>query len=107
MEITHICKTESLFAGAIELEGICAICGQKGILKHGFVGIYCPNCKNDFDFDGGWSRVVRQRREILELSRKEMAKLTGFAQSTIKQYEFGNCSKKYYKLTEELVKKGQ
>ena len=48
--------------------------------------------------------LVRMRRELLGLTRKQLAALLGYKRATVKQYEWVRCTMPYWKATEALMK---
>ena len=101
----HICTTKSLYAGAIDIKGACMVCGREDVhLRCGYVGTLCTVCGYDWESEFP-SGTVRQRREYLGLTRREMAERMGLAAATIKNYETIWPSKRYFDETLKIVKR--
>lgn len=102
----HICTEESFLINAPEIIIKCCICNKKCKSRIGWLGEKCSNCDSVYNpFDITIPDIVRKRRELLGLTRKQMGELTGYSKYTIKQYEFVRCSKAYYNLTIKLINK--
>lgn len=100
----HVTTNASLAAGCPKVEGICSICLTEQELTLGYVGIYCTNCNQSPDLAEPLSRVVRMQREYINMSRREISNATGYALSTISNYENSICSKKYAEEVSRLVR---
>lgn len=50
-----------------------------------------------------WPQVVSRRRTVLNISRREMARLTGFCIETIARCEHERCSEAYVTATGVLI----
>jgi len=94
-----------MMAGAIELpESECLVCCKITRQRAGYIGVQCLVCRSVIDFEENFrGRIVRMRREMLKLNRKEMGELTGYSPKTIKQYEWVWCTKNYYDKTREIM----
>lgn len=104
--MSHICTTESLYAGGIALAPMeCPICCKVTKQIGGYVGIYCTSCKRDWSSEMWRGDVVRMRRNLLGLSRREMGARLEIPYSRIKGYEIRKCPDEYYEMTKEEVKK--
>jgi hypothetical protein len=101
----HVCASESLLAGSIDFVGYCPICcTEEYVQRTGYVGGYCMGCDSHYSFED-MAGVVRQRRKILGLERRDMAALFAVSPQTISNYENVWPSKKYWQFTKELVLK--
>ena len=84
------------------LEGKCLICCQKTLIQPQWTGYRCLSCGSTWDMP--WiGHISRKRRELLKLTRAEMANLTGYSKNTIKTYEWSSCSMKYFVKTKEIM----
>lgn len=101
----HISNDETFLIDSIKLESKCVICCKKSTLRLGWVGEKCDKCLSCVDpFEIMACKIVKMRRELMKLSRIEMAKLTGYSRHTIKKYEFTYPSRRYFILTKILIK---
>jgi hypothetical protein len=99
----HICTSDSLLAGAPEVEGFCLVCCRPGMkLQVGYTITHCAGCDKRYNPDG-FCEVVMLRRKLLGLSSKEMALKLGLARKTISKYETTWPSKTYWEKTRELM----
>lgn len=89
--MSHICTTESLLAGGVEIKSKCLICRKVTKHKIGYVVSKCTECGNDYNDHLG--NTVRKRREYLGLTKNEIAQLYGVRRSTITRYEQWPCEK--------------
>lgn len=89
-------------AGAISIQSECPVCWHRGEMELGFIGMRCPKCRRT---TSGSERhqTVRYRRELLGLSRTEMARLCGVLLATVARYEGRWPSEAYWRRTGELV----
>lgn len=99
----HICTTESFSTGET-MNGECLVCLYKGKLNVTYVGVLCPKCKycTDNEFMG---TIAKKRRELLKLTKRQIAQKLGYTTNQIKYFETERCFIEYYEKTEELVKK--
>ena len=106
MAYGHICTNDSMMAGAIELpESECPVCCKITKQRAHYIGVQCLECRRVWDYESNFrGRIVRMRRELLKLNRREMGKLTGYSSKTIKQYEWVWCTKNYYEKTRKIMK---
>ena len=104
---SHLCTREAFMIDALEAEGTCPICMQKGKHLIGWVEIKCCVCNKYFCLDEGLNIIVRERRKLLGLSRKEMCEKYGCTRKTLRNYENWWPSKKYYEATGKMVSNGQ
>ena len=102
MDGVHICTTESLMAGAIEIESSCPVCFYEGKMRLGYIGVACPKCGKVTSSDSA-NLTVRYRRELLKMGREEMARLCGVYHSTVAHYENWWPSESYWEQTRRLV----
>jgi hypothetical protein len=103
---SHIATTDTFFVDSIDV-GVskCWICGIDSKHELGWIGSRCDNCKSVYDFtEITMPAVVRMRRELLKLSRREIAEKMKYSIHSIRYYENNRCSSKYYKATELLVR---
>lgn len=100
----HISTTETFFLDAIPLaEDRCMICRQEAEQEAGWIGIRCKKCGEVWDEETWGGDIAKRRRELMGLTRREMAEKTGLSPHTIKKYEWTRCSKKYYDLTTKMI----
>jgi len=100
----HICYPEDLVAEGIDLEiSKCIICCKETKQRAGYVGIFCPNCKNIITGDEWVGDIARYRREILQLTKKQIGNLVGKSKHTIHSYEWRKCPEWYLDKLEELM----
>jgi hypothetical protein len=104
MELIHIATTDTFFVDAPKHEGECWICGTRCEQEMGWIGMRCSKCNSVYDSEMGLQRVVRMRRELMNLSRRQMADKCGIKASTVKKYEWVWPSKHYCELTATLIK---
>ncbi len=100
----HICTNESLVAGGIDHKLVCPICCTESKVTSGYAGTLCRSCGFMWSSEDWRGSIAMMRRRYLKKNRKQMGELTGYSPMTIKQYEWVNCSKKYYEKTEEVIK---
>lgn len=109
MSSVHICTSETMLAGAIEMTAFCSICcrSEQDILV-GYVSSKCKGCGFESSFDG-LNETVRSRRKYLGLSVAEMAILAAVKPASVRTYENRWPSKSYWHKTRKLVeaKNGQ
>jgi len=98
----HFCTRESFFVDAIDMKGICSICGKSTVLKIGWTEIKCPKCERYFNLDD-LAGIVKERRKLLGMSRNEMAAIMEIKPSTVKKYESDYPSEKYWNKTFDLI----
>src|SRR3990172_12064270 len=99
---THILTNETLLHDAPVINRECSICTIISDLRIGWTGEHCDVCGTTFNMEEGfWGDIVKRRREILSLSRKQMGELTGYKGSSVKRYEWVRCSKPYFEKTTE------
>jgi hypothetical protein len=101
--LIHVATEDTFFRDSEKFEAQCFICRRVATLEWGWVGIRCSCCKKTFDDEGGMSRIVKQRRQLLGLTRRQMGEKTGYKASTIKKYEWVWCTKNYAEATEKLI----
>lgn len=100
----HIATAETYMQGAIELTGLCWVCGRDDQkIRLGWVESHCAGCNRYWSMDNPRG-IVRQRRELLGLTRKQIAQKTGVAPRTVKEYENSVPSQVYWVRTWYLVK---
>lgn len=102
----HISTPETFMHGAIAFKGKCVICQQDDQeLRSGYVDTHCAGCGRYASHEDPPS-IVRQRREHLGLTRKEMGKEMMVKHSTVSNYENFWPSKRYWLDSAKLVAKG-
>ena len=102
----HICIPENLVAGGIELkESECPFCCKKTKQKAGYTGVLCLGCNSILSGDEWRGQIVKRRRELLGLTRPQMANLAGKSKHIIKHYEYVKCPDWYMTKTKELMEK--
>lgn len=84
----------------------CQICLQFADQQIGYIGTRCASCGKT-DGTTYYHELANARRNFLGLTRKQMSELTGYSPKTIKNYEFGQCTKAYFDKTAEVVNKFQ
>lgn len=99
----QIISPNALFIGAQKFEHQCVICKRMATLEIGWVGIRCSVCQKIFDSENGLPGIVRQRREIMKMTRRQIAEATGYKPSSVKRFELVRCTKSYAEATERLV----
>ena len=101
----HIVTTQTLFIDAPQIRGACAACLKTGKMDAGPAGVRCGACGF---VNGGDSLhlLVRKRREILGMTRREIAGVLGLKPSTVATYENNWPSERYWLETERLVREG-
>ena len=91
-----ICSNRSLVEGGFDLSpSECIFCCQKTVQKAGYVGIYCPNCKNILSGDEWAGQIARVRRELLGLTKRQLGEKIGKSKHTIHYYENKKCPEVY------------
>lgn len=102
----HITTEDTFFTDAITINDCyCSICTNKTTQDLGWIGARCRTCKQIYNLEDTMPDIVRRRREAMKLNRLEMSKLTGYKRSTIKRYEYVECSRPYYDLTGKIFNK--
>lgn len=84
----------------------CPVCFKKSENYPSYICIgYCKNPKCKFVMDEGcfMGTICKARRNLLKLTRPEMAKIIGKSKHTIKKYEWDKCSNEYNDFTKELI----
>ncbi len=100
---THISTSETFMAGGHSYSGFCPVCCKENQpLTQGYIETTCGSCKNYFSIYDP-HRIVKKRRELLGLSRKEMSAQMGLNYRTIANYETVWPSKRYFVETQKLV----
>jgi DNA-binding XRE family transcriptional regulator len=79
----------------------CPICCKETEGALGWYGYECKEC--GYMYDGELNRVVRNRREILGLTRRQMADKVGLKRATVYKYEKIWPSKKYLDQTMLMI----
>ena len=101
----HICTHESLVAGGVELgKQECPICCQNNRQKAGYAGILCYGCQTMISGDEWRGDIVKRRRELLGMTRRQIGDIVGRSKHTIKDYEWKKCPERYLDKTAELMK---
>ena len=98
----HLCTRKSFFVDAIDMKGLCPICGGSSLLKIGWTEIKCTECSGYFSLDD-MAGIVKRRRKFLGLSINEMAAIMEIKPSTVKKYENDYPSEKYWNKTFVLI----
>lgn len=102
--MVHIATTDTFFVDAIQFEASkCLICQQVATSEAGWIGIRCHLCRQVWDSDMWCGLIARRRREVMNLTRRQIAEKAGLKPSTIKRYEFVEISKAYYDFTAKLI----
>jgi len=104
MNNIHISTRETFMLDAFTLDGYCPVCCSSSKISIGYVECRCFGCGSYFSLDSSGS-IVKARRELLKLTIKQMADIAGITKSTIKEYEKYGSSRKYYRLTSDLINK--
>ena len=104
--MVRICTNEAMVVGGIDL-GIrkCVLCCQETKQKAGYIGVYCYNCKRVWSGDEWAGNIARQRRDILQLTKKQIGDKLGLSKHTIHAYEWKKCPEKYLIQLEGLITK--
>lgn len=101
----HICTNEDMVEGGFDLAiQKCLICCQQTKQKAGYIGIYCYNCKRIISGEEWAGSIARQRREILQLTKRQIGDKLNLSKHTIHAYEWKKCSTKYLDQLEILIK---
>lgn len=100
----HICTAEDLVAGGIEL-GVrkCLFCCQNTKQKAGYIGIYCFNCRRVLTGEEWAGDIARQRRELLQLTKRQIGEELGLSKHTIHSYEWKKCPEDYLQKLESIM----
>lgn len=99
----HICTSDSLLAGAIEMKCYCPVCCRKDQdVLLGYVSSKCKGCGFESSFDA-LNETVRNRRKYLGMTKAEIAYHSGVNPGTVQTYEGRWPSEKYWLKTRELV----
>lgn len=98
----HVCTTNSLRAGIDQAPSKCHFCGQK-TLFFDWVGALCDTCGADIDLPAHTN--IRRAREKKGISRKQWAKLTGYAYLTISNYDLNGFSRPYIDKSIKILRK--
>lgn len=82
----------------------CRICLQIADQQCGYIGTRCASCGkiNNAEY---YHELANARRNFLGLTRKQMSEHTGYSPKTIKNYEFGQCTRAYFEKTADVVNK--
>jgi len=100
----HICTNESLCNEMKLDKATCIVCCTPNAESSaGYGGIHLKCCNTVIDDSTDKCCIVRRRRTLLELKRKELAELFDKSQYTIKSYEWVKCSKEYFDFTTKLM----
>lgn len=103
--MSHICTSRSFVVDDVpQFEKICPICCKKNMMTATWVSVICEGCRLEHGPDYTMGYICRKRRKYLGLTRRQMSEQTGYSPKTIKTYEWGQPSEKYFKITEEVVK---
>ena len=103
MIMSHICTEDTFFLDAPTFEGECVICKRTATLELGWVGIRCSVCRKVSDGESGMPGIVRQRRELMKMTRRQIAEATGYKPSSVKRFEWVQCTRPYAAATERLI----
>jgi len=95
---------ETFYVDAIKIKLKCWFCGKEAMHRIGWVAMECSNCKMEYSLDDDAGDLVKRMRNELNLTRPQMAELTGYSKHTIKKYEFGYCTEPYYKKVRKLFR---
>ena len=99
----NILTKVALMADATKFIGFCPVCCKhKQPITVGWRECYCNGCGNYFSPET-LNETVKKRRELLGLSRQEMAIKMGLTEATISNYENDWPSKKYWVETQNLM----
>ena len=101
----HICTSEDLAAGGIDLGmSKCLVCCEETQQTGGYIGVYCHKCKHTFSaLDEGGEGLARIRRYYLKMTKKQVGDKVGLSKHTIHSYEWRKCPQKYLDQLEELI----
>jgi DNA-binding XRE family transcriptional regulator len=101
----HISTKETFMAGAVEYTGFCPVCCRPdALIKQGYLEGFCESCKRYHNTEE-LQRTVKQRRELLGLTRRQMADEVGVKPVTIGNYERNWPSKTYWEQTRQMMLK--
>ena len=96
-ERIHVCTSESFIVHEIEpMHKVCPICGQITEQRVTWTGVLCMGCRREYGPDYSLAYIVRKRREILGLTKREMGKRLGYTKGTVHQYEWGDGPSQIY-----------
>ena len=102
----HICTNEDMVAGGIMLNlDKCVFCCKTTQRKAGYIGIYCFNCKRILGGEEWAGDIARARRELLQLTKKQIADRLSLSKHTIHSYEWRKCPTNYLDKLEEMLLK--
>jgi ribosome-binding protein aMBF1 (putative translation factor) len=87
------------------IEMYCPVCCKDTGQASNWLGSRCNEC--GYISNGDLARVVRNRRELLGISRKEIASEMGIKRETVYKYEKVWPSKKYLDQTKMLIIKAK
>lgn len=100
----HLATVETYMHDAIEVNGSCPVCCRPDQqIRIGWLDCHCSGCGRYWSMDDPRG-IVRQRRELLSLTRKQIAQKTGVSPRTVKEYENSGPSQVYWTRTWHLVK---
>jgi len=89
LKIEHVCTNEDMVAGGIDLgKNKCLICCQISKQKAGYIGVYCYNCRRMISGEEWAGDIARQRREILQMTKRQIGDKLGISKHTIHSYEW-------------------
>lgn len=97
------CTEDTFFVDTPTFEGVCVICKRTATIEVGWVGIRCSVCRKVFDSENGLPGIVLQRRELMKMTRRQIAEATGYKPSSVKRFELVRCTRPYAAATERLI----
>ena len=102
----HIYTNQTVLASAIKLpKGTCLICTYKTVQFVGYTDAICDKCGGSFDpFEDTIPDIIRKQRELLKMSRKQVADVLGFSVKSVRYYENHRCSRPYYEKIKQLIR---
>lgn len=100
----HIATTDTFFIDAPVVEAKCFICGVRCKHEIGWIEERCSNCGSVYSpFEITMPDVVRKRRELFNLTRRQFGELIGYKPASVKRYEWVECTQRYFDATAELM----
>lgn len=101
----HLCTAESFMTDAIVFHSKCSICHTHTVLRSGWTDTHCPVCDSYWNHEAWAGYIARIQRNLLGLTRKEIALEYGVGTKTIRNYETSRISKKYSEYIHNRIKK--
>jgi ribosomal protein L37AE/L43A len=102
MTLIHIATPESFMTDAIEVDGVCSVCGHQAKIRYGWLDWHCSVCNLYINPESYMEDVLYKMRNAMGLKRKELALILGVKSKTISNSENYRCSNVIFNKTQSI-----